>query len=214
MIMKYYLETKILENINLLQYFNEKDIKKSKNKLQITNKGIYSISKPSDAKWILEKIRSNIGIDKIKTLTITDATSGIGGNVINFAEHFKLVNAVELNNTHYEVLVNNIKVLQLNNVNTYEGNILSYINTLEEDIVFIDPPWGGKYYKKIKYFNIKLGKVPINIIINRYFDKGTKYLVLKAPYNINITLLCRYVKYDNMHLYKNNNMWLLIFTNI
>ena len=54
-------------------------------------------------------LKSNLDVIKKhpSTQLITDATAGIGGNVINFSKHFAHVNSIEINNIHYEVIKNN-----------------------------------------------------------------------------------------------------------
>ena len=76
--------------------------------LLITNVGLYSITKWTDSDAISKLILKNI---KMKDVTITDGTSGIGGNVLSFCKFFEYVNAVEFSSVHYKVLLNNINVL-------------------------------------------------------------------------------------------------------
>ena len=89
---KKYMEPTILQNINIDKYFTKEDIDKSimnNIKLKITDKGLYSISKYQDAKWISEIIKNFLkgqNID-IKNETIIDSTAGIGGNSISFSKY-------------------------------------------------------------------------------------------------------------------------------
>ena len=128
------------------------------NKLKITNIGIYSVSKPKDALWITQKIIENS--DKPRNLTITDATSSVGGNIISFAKKFKYVNAIEMNDIHYQVLINNINVYKLKNVNVIHGDSIIEVPKLKQDIVFIDAPWCGANYKKHKTIKIYMSCKP------------------------------------------------------
>ena len=41
--------------------------------------------------------------------------------------------------------------LNLNNTNIIHANAYNVINNIQSDIVFIDPPWGGKFYKDFKF---------------------------------------------------------------
>ena len=214
------MEPTILNNINIEKYFAKNDIQKAllNNKLlEITDKGLYSISKHQDAKWISEIIKNflkNEGIN-ISTSTIIDATAGIGGNTISFSKYFSKVHAIEINNIHYNVLVNNLEALSLNNVTCYLDNFINIINnvTIKSNIFFLDPPWGGKNYKNFKYFNLKIGKLPIYTIINMLFEKKIKYVILKAPYNLNLSPIYINIKYNNMNVFSNfkKNMIICIF---
>lgn len=218
---KKYIEPKILENISLNNFFCKDDIIKAKNnnkKLQITDKGLYSITKSDDAVWItnliLKFIKNETTLNP-KNTTIIDSTSGIGGNSIHFSKYFNKVNSIEINEIHYNVLKNNIDALNIKNINIYHNNFLNLVNTnkLCGDIFFIDPPWGGKSYKNFKYFFLKIGKLPLINVLNILYESKYKYVVLKAPYNLNISLLVGAIKYDNINIYKNSkkNMLIIIF---
>jgi len=221
-----YIQPVILENINLDKYFSRKDIdtaKRNNKELKITDKGLYSITKYEDAEWIshiiIKFIESNDNI-KSKNMHIIDATAGIGGNTINFAKYFRYVSAIEINDIHYSVLYNNINALQLSNISTFNQSFLvnlengdNYGKAINNTIFFFDPPWGGKSYKNFKYFNLKIGKLYIYNVINMLHAKKYKYVVLKAPYNLNVSPILGNVKYENMNIYKNykKNMVLVIF---
>jgi 16S rRNA G966 N2-methylase RsmD len=220
---KKYMEPLILENIYLEKYFSKDDIEKAKEnniKLKITDKGLYSISKYYDANWItniLLKFLQNNDINPSKC-NIIDGTSGIGGNTIDFSKYFKKVYAIEINNVHYEVLKSNLNALSISNVELYLNNFLNIINNNEKfniisDIFFFDPPWGGKSYKNFKFFNLKIGKFQIYQIINMLFDKNFKYVILKAPYNLNLSNIYNNIKYLNMNIHSNpkKNMIICIF---
>ena len=206
-------EPKILDsqNVKLNIYFSESDLLNTNNNLQITDRGLYSISKPDDANWITNKIKDSLKKD-INTLTISDITAGIGGNLINFSRHFKFVFGVEYDRVHFTVLKNNVSVLNLNNINLIHANIYNVYNTIQSDVVFIDPPWGGKYYKDFKHFYLKLGKYPISYLINKLYNNKIKYVALKAPFNLNINILLKYVNYETVNIYKRNHVLLLVFS--
>jgi 16S rRNA G966 N2-methylase RsmD len=202
-------------------FFKKEDIEKASenNKLlQITDKGKYSISKPIDADWITNII-CKFCLDVIKkhpsTQVITDATAGIGGNVINFSKHFDHVNSIEINNVHYEVIKNNIEALGITNVTHIHDNFLNFVELSKhnDSLFFLDPPWGGKSYKNFKYFNLKLGKLMIYDIINILHKKGYKYVCLKAPINLNISPILSNCLYTNYNIHKNvgGNMLLIVF---
>jgi 16S rRNA G966 N2-methylase RsmD len=220
---KKYMEPSILENINLEKYFSKDNIERAKinnKKLKITDKGLYSISKYYDAEWITNIITTflkNINVNPLKC-NIIDGTSGIGGNTIDFSKYFRKVYAIEINNVHYDVLKNNLDALSISNVNPHLNNFLNIITdmpkfNISSDIFFFDPPWGGKSYKNFKFFNLKIGKFQIYNIINLLFDKKFKYVILKAPFNLNLSPIYNNMKYCNMNVYSNpkKNMIICIF---
>jgi predicted RNA methylase len=152
-------------------------------KLQITDEGIYSISKLGDPLRIMKIIKRNYKEDISKSI-ITDGTANIGGDTINFAQFFKTVNSVEITRLHCAVLENNIKVYNRNNVNIICNSYLKVMNTLKQDIIYLDPPWGGPDYYKKKSMKLYLGKYEIADIVKKIKKRATLF-VIKAPTNYN-----------------------------
>jgi len=218
---KLHKEPSLLENINLEKYFHKTDIETSilnNKKLQISDKGLYSISKYYDADWISEiivKFLKNVNIVSSNE-TIIDATSGIGGNTINFSKFFKKVHSIEINNTHFHILNNNLNALGIYNVSTYCENFLNIIDKIDiygKKIIFFDPPWGGSSYKHYQYFNLKIGTLHIYDVLNKIYDCDYKYVILKAPINLNLSMIYSNIKYQNMNVHTNlkKNMIIVIF---
>jgi 16S rRNA G966 N2-methylase RsmD len=147
-------------------------------KLQLTTIGEYSITHYEVSTEINNIIRDHMG-DTTK-LTITDATAGMGGNTIKFAEEFKHVNAVEYLSLHCQVLKNNIDVYNLKNVKIYCDDYTKIMRKIKQDVVFIDAPWGNRSYKKIDKLRLCLGKKSIEEITNKV---NAKLVVLKVPHN-------------------------------
>lgn len=220
---KKYMEPTILKNINLDKYFSKEDIEMSiynNKKLIMTDKGLYSISKHYDAAWITQNIIDFFKSKdlNVQNLNIIDGTAGLGGNTISFAKYFHKVYSIEINNIHYEVLNNNLDALSIFNVETYFDNFLNIISDMsskkiKSNIFFFDPPWGGKSYKNFKYFNLKIGKFSVFNIINILYEKNFKYVILKAPYNLNLSPIFNSIKYNNMNVQSNSkkSMILCIF---
>ena len=178
---------------------------------------MYSITKYYDAEWISNIIIDFLKIYNINTynVNIIDATSGIGGNTISFSKYFLKVYSIEINNIHYNVLNSNLEALSINNVITYNNNFLDIIYDIKNksNIFFFDPPWGGKIYKNYNYFNLKIGKLQLYTVINILYENNFKYVILKAPFNLNISILHNNIKYKNMNIHNcsKNNMILIIF---
>lgn len=155
-------------------------------KLKISNIGKYSISKPTDALIINNIILKYF--KKSKKLTITDATANNGGNTIHFAFEFNQVNSVEIAKDQFDILKNNVDVYGLKNVTLYNEDYLNIMKKINQDVIFIDPPWGGPSYFKIKDLDLFLGKQNlINIVKELYDNKAFKLCVLKVPKNYNFS---------------------------
>jgi hypothetical protein len=113
-------------------------------KILIDEVGKYSISKPYAVEKITEIIKRNIfSFDK----TITDAFSCIGGDTLGFSKLFKHVNANELDKTRFEYLKHNMKIFNRTNITFYNEDYFELVKKLKQDVIYLDPPWGGVDYK-------------------------------------------------------------------
>tara|TARA_B110000977_G_scaffold197449_1_gene279999 strand:+ start:3140 stop:3811 length:672 start_codon:yes stop_codon:yes gene_type:complete len=190
-------------------YFNNKDTSKQ---FLLTDIGKYSISKPHLAQWITLKIITclNLSLEEIKNkMTITDATAGLGGDLFTFAHYFKKVNGVEQNLIHFNVLNHNLQQLACKNITMYNKNYYNIYEQLDNNIVFIDPPWGGNNSKVYKYLNLYLDGKNISKIINLLYKINVEHVFLKIPFNFNFSLLLQTVLYNNMSIHRYKNIYLV-----
>ena len=139
--------------------------------LQITDESIYSVTKPYDAKKIIKLIKFYYK-KELSNAVITDGTANVGGDSINFSKYFKTVNAVEINRLHCDALENNINEYKRNNINIVCNDYLKVMTKLKQDIIYLDPPWGGPDYKKEKSVNLFLGDMDISDIIIKLKKKS------------------------------------------
>jgi len=168
--------------------------------LQLSNIGVYSITDPSKAQLISDIIKNEF--TESDNLIITDATANMGGNTINFAQNFKHVHSVEIIDLHCSILKNNLKEYNLlDKVTIHCGDYLDLMDTITQDIVFFDPPWGGKDYKKINNLNLYLDEINIIDICNSIIGQ-TKVIALKVPFNFDIISLVRKSKYSSITIHK------------
>jgi|UniRef100_A0A6C0ISF1 predicted RNA methylase len=148
-------------------------------KLQLSNIGIYSIFYPNSADELAKIIRSYV---PNKNAVITDATSNMGGSIFAFAKYFDRINAVEIVKLHCDILENNLRVYDIKDkVDIHCSDYLDVGDKLNQDVIFFDPPWGGKNYKEIKLMNMYLDSVPINQIIKPLLSKSI--VAIRVPYN-------------------------------
>ncbi len=153
--------------------------------LQIVKESIYSITHSRDAEFISQNIASEM---KTKNLIITDATANVGGNTLSFAKHFTKVNAVEIDPDTCSALKNNVRAYGYKNVDTF---CCAYTPTYKQDVVFMDPPWGGIDYRKHDKMMLFLGDEPIYEIANKI---DAKLIVIKIPNNFDIAEFKKHVK--------------------
>ena len=182
---------KELEEINksklkwLFKNKNFKDKQINLDKLKLTKESLYSITPWVEADNITKKIIKYIS-KPVSDIIITDATANVGGNTISFYNHgIKNVNSVEIDSLTCDYLKNNLEVYG------YDTNVIcdDYLNikdSLEQDCVFFDPPWGGKNYTNVKILDLYLGETNVtDIIFDLFTENKTRLVVLKAPLNYN-----------------------------
>lgn len=168
--------------------------------LQLSNIGTYSITDPQKAQIISNIIKNYF--DKTDDIIITDATSNMGGNTINFAKNFKHVNAVEIIKLHCDILKNNLTEYELmDKVTIICDDYLDVMDNIQQDVVFFDPPWGGKDYKKINNLNLYLDDINIIDICNSIINI-TKIIALKVPFNFDIIKLLKKSKHNSVSIHK------------
>jgi tRNA/tmRNA/rRNA uracil-C5-methylase (TrmA/RlmC/RlmD family) len=90
---------------------------------------------------------------------ITDATACIGGNTYSFSKYFMNINAIEIDFNRYQYLQNNLRVLETNNVDIYNGDLMVICQMLYQDLIFVDPPWGGPDYKTKESIDLYLSDI-------------------------------------------------------
>lgn len=131
---------------------------------------------------------------------ITDATAGIGGNTFSFALMFKHVNSIEQDSNTFDMLRNNIDTYGFTNITYYNEDYLKIMNDLYQHIVFIDPPWGGRDYKKQNNILLQLSEIELEVICHNLIKKNN-IVVLKLPLNYDFS------KIDEL---KNHNIKIFI----
>ena len=89
-------------------------------------------------------------------------------------------------------------------------------DTLHQDVVFIDPPWGGPSYKKKKSVKLQLSNIPLYKIIQNLSNR-VKLIVLKTPTNFDVGSLFHYKSYHkknplftSVHVYHLGNMNIIV----
>lgn len=153
-------------------------------KLQITEEGKYSITRRKDSQRIFSIINSIV--KDVPTKTITDATACVGGDTIMFAMNFRFVDSIEINKDNFEALVNNLGEYQIKNVSIHHGNSVN-VFTWKTDVLYIDPPWGGRNYKEHKDLDLYLGDTRLDLWVEKILigKNRPSYIFLKLPFNYN-----------------------------
>ena len=180
-------------------------------KLKYDVEGLWSITHPKEADIITEMLLNfyKNKFDNFKNIIITDTTAGLGGNTISFAKKCTFVNSIEIFKSRFKILENNINIYKFNNVKLYNDNFLNIINDIKQDIIFIDPPWGGPNYKQKKKINILINNINLYDIINDLYNK-CKIVGLKLPINFNIKQFSENINYPITKYYIKNLLIIII----
>ena len=172
--------------------------------IQYDEEGLWSITLPNDADNISKIIIKELNKNSI----LIDGTCGLGGNILSFAKYFKKVIGIEINNNRFKMLLNNIKLYNLNNIYLINDNCINFICNLKikYDGIFIDPPWGGPNYKYINKLRLTLGSHNLITIIRLIKKINNIKIFMKLPFNYDLTEFYNL----NYKIYKINNFILII----
>jgi predicted RNA methylase len=128
---------------------------------------------------------------ELKNKVVTDGTSCIGGNVIELAKNVKSVNSIDIDPLHVEISKHNTKLLNINNIDFSVDNYIFNFDKYKQDIIFLDPPWGGVDYKKKNLIDLYMinSNIPFSKFITSFISYLCEVIVLKLPYNYNVDLI-------------------------
>ena len=201
-----------IDKLSIEQYFPKLN-NINYNNLQIDDEGKYSISLPKSANIISRLIDSYCNNSE-RNIVITDATACVGGNVLSFCKYGFEVNAVEIDKQRFEMLKNN--VIEYNfKVNMINEDYLKIFDKLKQDVIFVDPPWGGIDYKYNDDITLMLGNVEIEKLCNDINEKKlAKMTVLKLPFNYNLNHIKREIHLPFTLFRSKKLLIVIIFNNI
>lgn len=176
--------------------------------LKIDEIGLYSISTPKNADYISKLIRKHI---KKENIIITDAMAGVGGNTLSFSSFFYYVISIELDLIRFNYLVSNINLYMKTNTICINGDYMDLLYKIQQDVIFLDPPWGGKTYKEHETITLTINEIPLEEISEMIRkDKLCKLLVLKLPLNYDTCNFSNELK-ENMIIDKLAKMLIILF---
>jgi 16S rRNA G966 N2-methylase RsmD len=180
-------------------------------KLKLDKVSLYSISSDKVSRLISETIYNFI---QTKDIVITDATSGVGGNTISFAKYFSKVNAIEKDTVRFDYLKNNIDIYDLTDkVTFYNADYLDLKDCLKQDVIFIDPPWGGRDYKRERELDLYLSDIELSEVCNSLAGMS-RIIVLKVPINFNSEGFYKKLNRKEIpYLYRLSKMDIIIINN-
>ena len=163
--------------------------------LQLDSVGMFSTTFAWEALEICNIIVSIPELASLnRKLVVTDACAGCGGNTMSFLSdgRFALVHVVEIDRNRMNVLKQNLNFLtSVRSIKTeFELLCDDYTNcmlALQQDVVFLDPPWGGVKYREDHNIDLKIGGMSVAAIITALMQKGVLCVVVKAPKNFDLS---------------------------
>ena len=73
------------------------------------------------------------------------------------------------------------------NITFYNDSYLNVYKNLKQDVIYLDPPWGGLDYKNSEKLAFKLGDMKLEDLCDDIMkNKLCKLLILKLPYNYDL----------------------------
>lgn len=182
-----------LKPVEVYYYFQPLEMV-DQSRIQMSDVSIYSTTPWKEAHFISRTIYNFFGQRKTfeprygQSPVVTDATANVGGNTISFfLNGFQQVNAVEIDPITHQMLKNNLEVYHFPTENAHCCDYLTIYKQLQQDVVFIDPPWNGKDYIKNPSLDLYLSGVNvIDICLELIRDKLASLVVIKVPINFNI----------------------------
>ena len=86
---------------------------------------------------------------------------------------------------------------------------------IDHDVIFIDPPWGGKCYKDHRKLRLQISGIPIETLCTQLFNKikmkKVPYMIiLKLPRNYDIEYLYNNIKNCQIYLHKLDKMDIIV----
>ena len=178
------------------------------NKLKIDDVGLYSISTPKNAEIISKIIKKYFFQQNI---IITDAMAGVGGNTLSFSSYFYYVNSIEIDENRFNHLVSNISLYDKSNILCIKGDYLNLLYKIHQDVIFIDPPWGGKNYKDFEQISLMVGdKTLEDLCEDIRNNKLCKMIIIKLPLNYNTDNFSIKLK-QNIHIETLPKMLIIVF---
>jgi len=193
--------------------------------VEISESSLFSSIEP----YYLPSISNIFEIEKINPESIIDATANIGGDSINFMRLFpnSKLTSLEIDTKISYILQRNMNNLKniLNKDQEYDVKVINisavkyFSNFKYADMIYFDPPWGGRDYIKSDKISLFLDDISIGTIIKDILDQGmTQLIILKMPVNADIDIIkfdigdkATYELYEVDNYYKNKIAYQLMF---
>lgn len=160
-----------------------------RHKLRVDAQAIYSVTPQDAADQLSAWIRGWMPDARV----VTDGTACAGGNTLSFVNHFERVIAVEFDPGRFHDLAHNMRLMGVRDkCQLLQADYTQIFATLQQDVIFLDAPWGGPSYKTVDKLRLYFGaedaprheKVPLTDVCRAILRLHlARLLVLKVPLN-------------------------------
>lgn len=172
--------------------------------MRLSDQGKYSTTPAKYSKQTCKKIQDNIRYN-LRNMVITDACAGNGGDSIYFSSVFKSVQSLEKDPKEFKFLKENVEFHNIKNIKISQKSYLDVWKDLKQDIIYMDPPWGGPDYKLLPIVDLFLDGINISRIVGELFrEERAKMIIIKIPHNFNIKGFSEFLHDRNLHIKKYN----------
>ncbi|CAA0822027.1 S-adenosyl-L-methionine-dependent methyltransferases superfamily protein [Striga hermonthica] len=118
---------------------------------------------------------------------VIDAFAGVGGNAIQFAKVCRRVVAVEIDPNKVALAIHNAKIYGVrDNIDFIVGDFFQLAPSLEGDVIFLSPPWGGPSYKAKETFTLDLLKPKDGYSLFQVAQAITPNIIMYLPRNTDV----------------------------
>lgn len=171
-----------------------------------TNVAVYSSTPVETNAHMVMRINEKASIASLRSINFFDGTACVGGDTINTLYNWESVNpgkrinieACEFDHTNFLCLEENVSLFgyseraTLHNADTTSLLLPKRKLSNSPHVIFFDPPWGGKDYKKESSVRLTLGRYEIFDLAKILSSDEVQYpnlrlVVIKAPYNMEVS---------------------------
>ena len=184
---------------------SEKDLRK----LKMTKIGTYSGALIQIGEAFVKILNKTYGKKELKKMIITDGNGGIGGLSIHLLEKCKFLNIIEFNPDHVNIIKHNLNIYGFDkkNYKIYNDDSMEKLFDLEQDIIILDPPWGGSDYYGKQVMRMGFNNINIVCIINELIrEKKFKCCLMLVPWNFDFNNFMYHIQTDNVIIYHIDNL--------
>jgi len=162
----------------------------------IVESSLYSCLNPDQVDAVSEVLR--LELSPLTNKRILECGSNAGCDAINLARIFSdsIIYAIEHDRATFECLERNVKTMtakypNLSKIVPVHADGVAYLrkNKVDADIVYVDPPWGGREYWKADQLELHVSGIPLVDFAHELISKHSPVVVLKLPPSQNFDML-------------------------